>query len=70
MDKIIMNYTHQDWKEFKKEFSLSNKDIGEIIGMAETSIENQCAPAKTLPKWAKAFIYSWKKTNELLISKK
>jgi len=64
-----MNYNNKDWKEFKSEFNLKNKDISIIIGITEPSIKNQTMASKKLPTWAKAFIYSWKKTTELLTSK-
>lgn len=51
-----MNYTYQDWKEFKKEYNLKNRKIAEIIGLKENSIKCICTPRKPLPTWAKAFI--------------
>lgn len=62
----MYNYTHQDWKEFKKAFQLKNKGIAEIIGLTPDSVKIMTQPKKPLPTWAKAFIWCWKNEIEKL----
>lgn len=53
------NPTHDDWKEYKSERGLDNKDIADIIGMTTDSVKNQTQPSKKLPKWAISMLWEW-----------
>lgn len=52
-------YTYDNWKAFKKDLSLSNKDIAEITGTTESNIKTQLSPSKKLPTWARAMLFVW-----------
>jgi len=56
----MKNYTHEDFKELKKQLGLKNRDIALIIGLTENSVKSQTAPSKKLPTWAKSMIYVYK----------
>jgi len=48
------------WKAYKKERSLTNEDIAEILDMSADSVKTMTQPNKELPKWAVAMLYEWK----------
>ena len=53
---------HQKFKALLDELGLSREDFAELMDMKFTSMTNQLAPAKHLPKWAKSvliFHESW-----------
>lgn len=62
MDETI--YTHENWNNFLAAYfpGMNKAQAYEIlavkIGVAASSITNQCAPAKDLPTWARAFIFA------------
>jgi len=60
----INEATHQDFRDLKKEFKLTNSDIAKIVGLKVDSVKNQTQPNEPLPTWAKAMIYVWKKQKE------
>ena len=47
---------HQKFKALLDEAGLSREDFAELMDMKFTSMTNQLAPAKDLPKWAKSVI--------------
>ena len=47
---------HQKFKALLDELGLSREDFAELMDMKFTSMTNQLAPAKDLPKWAKSVI--------------
>jgi hypothetical protein len=55
----------------KRKFDIMLKDLGmnyrqlaEILGLEYTSVVNQCAPAKKLPKWAISMLHVWELYND------
>ncbi|MFD0701776.1 hypothetical protein [Myroides pelagicus] len=56
------NYTHEDFKEMKKDLKLTNRDIADITGLTEASVKNQTKPsANELPPWIKTMLYIYNK---------
>ena len=47
---------HQKFKALLDELGLSREDFAELMDMKFTSMTNQLAPAKDLPKWAKSVL--------------
>ena len=47
---------HQKFKALLDELGLSREDFAELMDMKFTSMTNQLAPAKHLPKWAKSVL--------------
>ena len=47
---------HQKFKALLDEAGLSREDFAELMDMKFTSMTNQLAPAKDLPKWAKSVL--------------
>lgn len=60
----IINPTHQDLKDLKKQFKIKNSDIAEIVGLTVDSVKTMTQPGKELPSWAKSMIFVWKKQKE------
>ena len=54
-----ISFTHKDWKQYKAERSLRNKDIAHLIGSTEDSVKSMTQPNKELPKWAITMLYEW-----------
>lgn len=49
--------TNKDFKTMKKELKLTNRDIGNIIGLNHLSITNQTQEKKKMPAWARGMVY-------------
>ena len=47
---------HQKFKDLLDEVGLSRKNFAKLMDMKFTSMTNQLAPAKDLPKWAKSVL--------------
>ena len=47
---------HEKFKALLDELGLSREDFAELMDMKFTSMTNQLAPAKDLPKWAKSVL--------------
>ena len=47
---------HQKFKALLDELELSREDFAELMDMKFTSMTNQLAPSKHLPKWAKSVL--------------
>jgi len=47
---------HLKFKALLDEAGLSREDFAELMDMKFTSVTNQLAPAKDLPKWAKSVL--------------
>jgi len=47
----------RDFDKMLKALDLDYKKLSVILGMKYTSVTNQCAPAKELPKWAKTMLW-------------
>ena len=60
----IINPTHQDLKDLKKQFKIKNSDIAAIVGLPVDSVKTMTQPGKELPSWAKSMIFVWKKQKE------
>ena len=58
---------HEKFKALLNEAGLSREEFAELMEMKFTSVTNQLAPAKELPKWAKSVIIfseRWEKIKE------
>lgn len=58
---------HQKFKSLLDELGISREEFAELMDMKFTSVTNQLAPAKELPKWAKSvliFHERWEKRKE------
>ena len=56
-DLTLLKMTdHQKFKALLDEAGLSREDFANEMGIKFTSMTNQLAPAKDLPKWAKSVI--------------
>ena len=55
--RIVKMTDHQKFEALLKDIGLSRKKLAKEIGMSYTSVTNQLAPAKKLPRWAKAMLY-------------
>lgn len=53
-------YTHQDWKEYKKAFNLTNIKVAELLGLESNTVTNLTQRRNALPRWAVGMIYTWK----------
>lgn len=47
---------HQQFQALLNELGLSRRELAKELGLTYESVRNQLAPAKTLPKWAKAML--------------
>ena len=47
---------HEKFKDLMDSVGLSREKLAELIGMTYSSVTNQLAPAKELPRWAKAML--------------
>ena len=54
--KQLLMDNHQKFKDLLDEAGLSREDFANEIGIKFTSMTNQLAPAKDLPKWAKSVL--------------
>lgn len=58
---------HQKFKSLLDEAGISREEFADLMDMKFTSVTNQLAPAKELPKWAKSvliFHERWEKRKE------
>lgn len=55
INREIMN-DHQKFKALLDEVGLTREELAALMGMKYTSMTNQLAPAKELPKWAKSVL--------------
>jgi len=53
---LLLMDNHQKFKALLDELGLSREDFAELMDMKFTSMTNQLAPAKHLPKWAKSVL--------------
>jgi len=54
--KQLLMDNHKKFKALLDEAGLSREDFAELMDMKFTSMTNQLAPAKHLPKWAKSVL--------------
>ena len=47
---------HEEFKALLDKAKLSREEFSELMGMKFTSVTNQLAPSKELPKWAKSVL--------------
>jgi DNA-binding XRE family transcriptional regulator len=52
-------FTHDDFKAFKKAMKLKNEDIAAIVGVSKGNVNNTVRPGKKLPSWARAFCFMY-----------
>lgn len=52
---------HQKFKALLNELGLSRRDLAQKLGIKYTSLTNQLAPAKELPKWAKSMLITYER---------
>jgi hypothetical protein len=59
-----MDYTINDWREYKKYFGMTTADISVMTGLAEQSILNATSKGYVrkygMPTWAVSAIRTWK----------
>lgn len=53
-------YTHEDWKAYKKAFNLTNIKVAELLGLESNTVSNLTQRRNPLPRWAVGMIYTWK----------
>ena len=53
-------YTHEDWKAYKKAFNLTNIKVAELLGLESKTVTNLTQRRNALPRWAVGMIYTWK----------
>lgn len=53
-------YTHEDWKAYKKAFNLTNIKVAELLGLESNTVSNLTQRRNQLPRWAVGMIYTWK----------
>lgn len=54
----------KEFNELLKELGISRKDLAKVLGMEYTSVTNQLAKSKPMPKWAKSMLLTYKKLKE------
>lgn len=47
---------HEKFRSLLESLGLSYKELADRLGLKYTSVTNQLAPAKELPKWAKSML--------------
>ena len=47
---------HEKFKALIDKLGLSRQELADMLGMKFTSVTNQLAPSKDLPKWAKSML--------------
>jgi len=47
---------HKKFEALLNEVGLSREELADLIDLKYTSVTNQLAPAKDLPRWAKAML--------------
>lgn len=52
---------HQKFEALLDEIGLSRVELAKELDMSYTSVTNQLAPAKKLPRWAKAMLCVYEK---------
>ncbi len=57
---IMEQYTHEDWKAYKKAFNLTNIKVAELLGLESNTVSNLTQRRNPLPRWAVGMIYTWK----------
>jgi hypothetical protein len=58
---------HQKFESLLDETGITRHDLTEKLGLAYGSVQNQLAPSKNLPKWAKSILLfheRWEKIKE------
>jgi hypothetical protein len=55
---------HEKFKALLDEVGLTRQDFAELMDMKFTSMTNQLAPAKHLPKWAKSVLIFYERWEE------
>lgn len=65
-------YTHEDWKAYKKAFNLTNIKVAELLGLESKTVSNLTQRRNALPRWAVGMIYTWKQlqTKDFVIENK
>lgn len=52
----MQNKEHEEFKALLEEAGLTREEFANELGMKFSSITNQLAPSKELPKWAKSVL--------------
>jgi hypothetical protein len=55
---------HEKFKALLDEVGLSYRELAFLLGMEYTSVTNQLAPAKELPRWAKSMLIVSERLNK------
>ena len=56
--------SHKDFNNILKESGTNRKELAENIGLKYSSVNNQLAPSKELPTWAKSVVFINQKQND------
>ena len=57
----IENYTHEEFKEMKRDLNINNKDIAKLLNCTEQNIKNHTAPGKELGKIPISMLFIYRK---------
>jgi hypothetical protein len=49
--------SHIKFKNLMADLDMNYRDIADLLGMKYSSVKNQLAPAKELPKWAVSMLF-------------
>lgn len=55
---------HEKFESLLNEAGISRHDLAEKLGLAYGSVQNQLAPSKELPRWAKSVLLVWERWEE------
>lgn len=56
---------HEKFESLLNEAGISRHDLAERLGLAYGSVQNQLAPSKELPRWAKSVLLVWERTGKI-----
>jgi hypothetical protein len=56
-----MTGQHEKFETLMNELGFSRQDLADLLGMKYSSVTNQLAPAKKLPKWAISMLIVYEK---------
>ena len=55
------NYTHEEFKEMKRDLKITNKDIAKLLKCSEQNIRNHSVPGKELGKIPVSMLFIYRK---------
>lgn len=60
----MLDNTTNEFNKLLKDIGGSRKELAKELGIEYTSVTNQLAKSKPIPKWAKSMLYMQKKLKE------